>query len=487
MALCPSWAAYGTLGDCLILVMNAVGLALQWLMMLYGYLYFYRKHFSNKLVSSSSLLQQSLLRDDYGRENDYATLPARYPGGTVFLRAVQIIAAFQLILNVVFIVQPANESISRNSDKQICDFTAYYINIGIQIVGWVGVLVTNTYALKYLGMACLYANIGFGILTAVVFGLVCAVTAAEDLGQTTSIGELAYLVVTFVATLIWTYCLLIADSNQGLRRMSSSTNSSNNKDFYFGNRSNYQRENVNLGNVVSSSGTDQVNLQAPGKGSYFSWGFRKTSKTAISDNLIPYNPNQDEERSEPSFSVDSGAAGNALYNNSNLYSNYNYNENRSDSINSSSQNAQSAKSIEYLRQLDLDGLTVKRTNTSAAAASSGSHHTGHTGAAAAHNAQNVSAKRNPSQLRNQLSLQSKATGNSSEFTCIVVDYSVLTFNQRPIFVYRLGLKEATAVKTALKRHDELLYLREKLLSDFPHLNLPAVPAVPISASGGEEK
>jgi hypothetical protein len=30
-------------------------------------------------------------------------------------------------------------------------------------------------------------------------------------------------------------------------------------------------------------------------------------------------------------------------------------------------------------------------------------------------------------------------------------------------------------------------LREKLLSDFPHLNLPAVPAVPISASGGEEK
>jgi hypothetical protein len=97
MALCPSWAAYGTLGDCLILVMNAVGLALQWLMMLYGYLYFYRKHFSNKLVSSSSLLQQSLLRDDYGRENDYATLPARYPGGTVFLRAVQIIAAFQFV------------------------------------------------------------------------------------------------------------------------------------------------------------------------------------------------------------------------------------------------------------------------------------------------------------------------------------------------------------------------------------------------------
>ena len=430
--LCPSqWSDIGSLGDCPVLFINVVGFL--WVTLFNLATYFRVK----RLQQSDTSLSAPLI--------DSSSSPAsiHISNGIILVRALQLISIFQVIISGFLLLVDVNGN----------SYLAYDLNVGLHIAGWLEIFVVNSYLLVILHTGttlALYGCLGWALLQLVSTGLIC-VTLVDSIDDNSSLAQFAYFLVSLVAMGVWVFVFfnMERDTSDDRENLFKNTFS------FFRNT----QHDVKLTNFVDS-GDD-------------------TESASIRRD---WEQNDPYSAPTPSIWATRGGVGNPIITRAVKKSDFvdirlSFDEKSEESsvISDSfgDRGSRTSKSLDVLRAMDFDGLSISKT-------SRGPTHptTGMSTAAV------LSAKRSAGALRDQLSY-------AGDCTISVVDWNFVSINGKVVVVYKLGLGESTpakqldaesapgsrSVRIALKRFDEILYLREKIAADFPYLAVPVVPSV----------
>lgn len=98
-----------------------------------------------------------------------------------------------------------------------------------------------------------------------------------------------------------------------------------------------------------------------------------------------------------------------------------------------------------------------------------------------------------SNISSSMRFREKILGSSNDITVSVVEWSKVNINGKLVAMYKLGIGESLSagkdsdpsnvprtVRMVVKRYDEFILLRERILSDLPQINdIPVVPSPPL--------